>query len=103
MSSKICTKCLTNTKTYATHTEQKPRLKAGVLDPKDFDNEKEMSRLATILWCSKIPIILFAIGIYKYATMDIPVEHNLSALMVVSGAVFFELYILVPSRVLPIR
>ena len=40
MSSKICTKCLTNTKTYATHTEQKPRLKAGVLNPKDFDKIK---------------------------------------------------------------
>ena len=37
MSSKICTKCLTNTKTYATHTEQKPRLKPGVLNPKDCD------------------------------------------------------------------
>ena len=37
MSSKIFTKCLTNTKIYATHTKQKPRLKAGVLNPKDFD------------------------------------------------------------------
>ena len=36
MSSKIFTKCLTKAKIYATHTEQKPRLKPGVLNPNGF-------------------------------------------------------------------